>query len=772
MSFCYCEPFLTVLAAPGYRVRMIRKKVRGEHFRVEIRLRASRHRVRGAAWCIRYRAARSVMQNRQAFLSHGVSSSRARRNLLKSISAIGLLAGVAPATAQTVADADPVELEEIVVTADRSGFGADLVQVGTFRNARVLDVPLTVNVVPQELLRAQAVTGIYDALRNTAGVSRAQLNGSTYDNIAIRGILVENRTSYRLNGSLPTINLVDLPLENKDRVEVLKGVGALYYGYAPPSGIINLVTKRATRNITEFSANGTNHGSTAASVDVGRRITDRFGLRFNGAAGIVETGVNRVNGDRYVAALAADWQATDAIKLTFDAEHVAKDVTETSALQVLPAAQGFVPNLPDPTLNFGGRNLRYNAWATNILGRADIRLSRQFALTLEGGQAVTERDRDFSQLENYGGATGEGLLRVFRTRDQLYRNRNARAELAGAFATGPLVHNLIVGATSNWRFQNGRNSTVVTAGQSFFAPRDIDVPEPTVFTRAPLSIRDRGAYVVDRIGLGPVELLAGVRYSDYRSRSTAVNGAVTRFSLSRWTPSVGLIVKPSQRFSVYGTYLEGLEEGGTAPLNNANGGAVLPPAVSKQYEVGVKGEMLTGVLVQVAGYCIARPFAFTDPRDNSFKLAGRSRYQGIEASVTGEISRRLSIYASGQYLDAKVEQAVPATLVGLRPENTPKWTGSAYAEYRPAALDGFAIGGGAFYVGPRAVNALNQAFVDGYTTFSASARYTFETIGARGLTVQLNADNLANKRYWSTAGNNLLGVGLPRQIKLTARLAL
>ena len=143
-------------------------------------------------------------------------------------------------------------VDEIVVTADRrGGFGADLVQVGTFRGARLIDVPLTVNVVPRELLRAQAAQSVYDALRNTAGVSRAQLNGATYDNVAIRGILVENRTSYRLNGMLPVINLVDLPVENKDRVEVLKGVGALYYGFAPPSGIVNLVPKRADRDVTE-----------------------------------------------------------------------------------------------------------------------------------------------------------------------------------------------------------------------------------------------------------------------------------------------------------------------------------------------------------------------------------------------------------------------------------------------------------------------------------------------------------------------------------------
>ena len=676
------------------------------------------------------------------------------------------------AVAQPTSEAERPAIEEIVVTADRAGFGASLVQVGTFRNARIIDVPLTVNVVPQEVLRAQAVTGIYDALRNTAGVSRSQLNGSTYDNVAVRGILVENRTSYRLNGSLPTINLVDLPLENKDRVEVLKGVGALYYGFAPPSGIINLVTKRPDRDLLNVELSGTNHGSAKGAVDWSRRFTDRFGLRVNASAATIETGVDRVDGKRFMAAAAADLKLSDAVTVRLDAEHVRKDITETSALQLLPAAQGFIPDLPDPTLNFGGRDLRYDASATNLLGRVDWRLSRQWALTVEAGQAVTERDRDFSQLENYGGPTGDGLLRVFRTRDQRYRNRNARAELAGVVATGPVTHNLIAGVTGNWRFQNGRNSTAVTAAQNFFDPRDVDVAEPTVFTTAPVHIRDSGVYVVDRADFGPVELLAGLRYSDYKSRSTSAAGATTRFDLQKWTPSVGVIAKPTDDIRVYATYLEGLEEGGTAPLNNANGGDVLPPAVSRQYELGAKAELRRGLVGQLAVFQIDRPFAFTDPADRVFKLAGASRYRGVEASLTGEIGRQVSLYASGQYLDAEVRDSNIAAVIGKTPENTPEWTGSLFAEYRPAALPGLALGGGAFFVGERAVNALNQAFVDGFTTYSASLRYTIEGVTPNGLTLQLNADNLTNKRYWSTAGNNLLGVGLPRQVKLTARVGL
>src|SRR5690606_37818444 len=117
--------------------------------------------------------------------------------------------------------------------------------IGVYRGVDPIDVPQTTNVITRELLDAQNADNIYGALRNTAGVVHSQLNGATYDNISIRGVEMENRQNFRLNGSLPIINLVEMPLENKERVEVLKGASAFYYGLVPPSGIVNLVTKRA-----------------------------------------------------------------------------------------------------------------------------------------------------------------------------------------------------------------------------------------------------------------------------------------------------------------------------------------------------------------------------------------------------------------------------------------------------------------------------------------------------------------------------------------------
>src|SRR5258706_1483233 len=175
-------------------------------------------------------------------------------------------------------------LETINVSAEKvTGFRARTWQVGAFRDAEILDVPLTINVLPRTVLDVQQAEGIFDALKNTAGVTRAQTSGIIADNLVIRGITVENRTSYRLNGGLPINNLLEMPIENKERVEVLKGSSALYYGFTSPAGVVNLVTKRAgPEPVTSVTVSGNEFGSYQGHVDVGRQFENgQYGMRFN-----------------------------------------------------------------------------------------------------------------------------------------------------------------------------------------------------------------------------------------------------------------------------------------------------------------------------------------------------------------------------------------------------------------------------------------------------------------------------------------------------------
>ena len=107
------------------------------------------------------------------------------------------------------------ELATVNVDASRTnGFVPSTVEAGTFRGTSLMDVPATVNTVTRDVIELQGAAGVYDVLRNTAGVTRQQNGGDTFDQLVIRGIPVENRTNYRLNGSLAIPNISEIPREN------------------------------------------------------------------------------------------------------------------------------------------------------------------------------------------------------------------------------------------------------------------------------------------------------------------------------------------------------------------------------------------------------------------------------------------------------------------------------------------------------------------------------------------------------------------------------
>ncbi|HEY8617444.1 TonB-dependent siderophore receptor [Phenylobacterium sp.] len=682
-----------------------------------------------------------------------------------------LLAGVSLlATAAAAAESDaeaPRDLDELVVTADR-GFAAQAVQAGSFRNARVIDTPLTVSVISREVIEAQAARGLYDALRNTGGVTRSQLSGSTYDNIAIRGILVENRGNYRLNGALPVINLVEQPLENKARVEVLKGASALYYGFVPPSGVINMTTERPLDEaFNELTLRADSHGGYTGDLDVSRRFADgRIGARANLAYGEVETGVDRVQGERALATLALDVKPSDRLSVRLDYEYIEKDITEPPAIALLPAVGGVVrlPEVPDSSLNLGDKWLRYDAFAQNVMVRADYRISSRWAAKLEVGEAVTERDRFFTQFQNYNLATGDGQLQVSITRDQRFTNRNARAEIAGLVDTGPITHEITVGWTANERRSRGFSGPNQLTPQNLFNPRRLPVltfPTRTVLARS--NITDEGLYVFDRMEWGPLQVLGGLRRSDYQSVTTPPTGAITVYEVKETTPLGALIYKPVDWVSLYATYLEGMEEGGVAPPAAVNAFEVLPPAKSDQWEVGAKAEFGRSLVASIAYFQITRPNAFTNP-ERRYVLDGEVDYRGVEAMASGELTENLSLIASALWLDAEQTRG-SAAVVGRRPENTAEWTASLFAEWRTPWVEGLHLSAGLFYTGDRAANPQNQAFIDGYVLAEVGARLKREIAG-RETTFQVNVENLADKQYWNTAGNGFVGVGAPRTVKV------
>jgi iron complex outermembrane receptor protein len=303
--------------------------------------------------------------------------------------------------------------------------------------------------------------------------------------------------------------------------------------------------------------------------------------------------------------------------------------------------------------------------------------------------------------------------------------------------------------------------------QNLFAPRDIPEITPALSRGTDTRITDDGVYLLDRVAFGEGwQALVGVRHVDYESG----NAVSPTFRATETSPNVSLLYRPSRDVSLYASYLEGLEETGTAPANRANGGEILPPAVNRQKELGVKARLDRRTLLQAAVFRIDRPQTTTDAA-NRFILGGRTRYRGLEMSASGELGRHWAVVASALWLDAEIVSvgASNADELGKTPENTPRRTASLFVEYRVPQVPGWAVSAGAFHVGERMVDNRNRGRLDGFTTFSLGTRYATRWAG-RPVTLQANVDNLTDANDWSTGGNGLLGVTLPRALRLAAAI--
>jgi outer membrane receptor protein involved in Fe transport len=171
-------------------------------------------------------------------------------------------------------------------------------------------------------------------------------------------------------------------------VELLKGVSALYYGISTPSGIVNLVMKRAgDKPVTNVTLTGDAEGSYGGGVDIGRKFgaDKQFGVRLNGYGSHVETPINGVNGYRYLASGAFDWQATDKLSFKLDVEHYRRATDEPGGISL--AAFQLLKSVPDPHNRYAPVNAPYRTWSTNVLGRMDYAINDDWSVRAETGLA-------------------------------------------------------------------------------------------------------------------------------------------------------------------------------------------------------------------------------------------------------------------------------------------------------------------------------------------------------------------------------------------------
>ena len=260
-----------------------------------------------------------------------------------------------------------------------------------------------------------------------------------------------------------------------------------------------------------------------------------------------------------------------------------------------------------------------------------------------------------------------------------------------------------------------------------------------------------------------VQLFAGVRVSQLNRASERSDGSrAVAYDQTVTTPWAGLAWSPSASTMIYGSWGQGveLEAVPNRPSRFVNYGEALPAFKSRQTEIGAKWQASGRLLVTGALFSIDKPYSddVANATGIPIRVAGgkQARHRGLELAATGRLDEALSLQASMTVLDAKFIKAVDPALVGERVTNVPRVKTSLFADYKIAALPGFALNALAVFEHGKTVTADGSVTLPNAWQLDVGVRYQAKVAGKSTLW-RVNVENLTNRIYWREAPTQYWG---------------
>lgn len=656
------------------------------------------------------------------------------------------------------------------VTAERraGGFSTRGARAGVLGERDLIDIPFSIQVTPRELLDSAGVKDLKGLTRLDAALAPSFSGVGYYDAVSIRGLSLNNWTNYYKNGALFP-NQAKTAFENIDRVEVQRGLSGFLQGFAAPGGTVNYVTERPTaswQSRAELRVDG--DGTFIPGVDIGGPLNSdgSVGIRLNAAGGREGFHVDRIRTDRAFGSVALDWKPTRDFKLELDAQvDRRKGPTQPN---LLLDVNGNVPLNVDATRYLGQPWQTYFTRTREFGLNAEWSLAADWTAQLRLNNAYLYRD-DFSS--NIGNLQPNGDFDVFeyKSTDETRDSTNAELLLRGVVRSGGVAHELSAGVSSRRlkaRFGDGIYQVVGTS--NLYNPTAVADPQSV----APASYlafvnKDRGVFVSDFITFNDRwQALVGVRRSsvDFFSVFSAQPYRETVV-----TPSLALIFKPRPDTSVYASYVEGLEQGGSAPLSAANANAQLEPVTAEQVEIGVKREWLDGRLsASAALFQIDQPLSYVQASSNVFGYFGTRRHRGMEFTLAGEVRPGTRLHAGLVLLDAKALNTGDPTVDGQTPDGVANRQFNLWID-QALPTPGWSAQFGLRGSSSRTADNTGTASVPGWLVADVGLRYQTRFQG-RALDLGLQIRNLTDKFHYESTGFGQLYVGGARTVAVSASM--
>ncbi|MGD1913727.1 MAG: TonB-dependent siderophore receptor [Rivularia sp. (in: cyanobacteria)] len=642
--------------------------------------------------------------------------------------------------------------------------------VGTRTDTPVINVPQSIQAIPEQVLEEQGTTNLGEALQNSAGVTTGRVSS---DSLAITPVIrgFESKNTQR-NGLRDTTLGTIAETTNVERFEILKGPASVLFGQGDLGGTVNIVTKvplnepayKIDYQIGDF-------GLHRPSIDITGPLSNKLDsatYRLTSSYQWSESFRDFEERRTFFVSPVVKLINTEKTQLIAEVEHV--NSNSTGGAPELPAVGTVLDNPEgkiDSGVNLGEPSLSESESRVTRLG---YRFKHDFNdnLAIANELLISTADIPVSTF-----AVGTGLRdnryfdRVLLENPNELSSLNLNTNLNGKFNTGDIEHELLFGVElSRDTFDDKLNLYFIGEIDIFnpeYSPESFNSSFPLVFADAKTETNSIGFYLQDQITFSKQWILVlGGRFDV--ADQTYEDREDSRESYERideaFSPRAGIVYKPAENISIYGSYTRsfkpvvGREKSFDSTTNTLITGDPFEPETGTQYEVGVKADLLDNTLsTTLSLFHLERTNVIEEGADSSLgsQQTGKQRSQGVEVSVVGEILPGWNILGSYAYTDATIAEDDTFD-EGNSLRNVPKHGASLWTTYQiqSGTLEGLGLGLGLYYVGERQGDLDNSFSLPGYLRTDASLFYKRNNFAA-----SLNFRNLFDVNYYQGARSDL-----------------
>lgn len=661
--------------------------------------------------------------------------------------------------------------------------------VATRLAARLIDVPQSVQVFPNQMIEDRAILEGNELFRNVSGMNQNSYSAMTFRGFTQREILYNGMRGNPFGSLEGDVNNAgfstsQIRLTNIQRVEVLKGATGAMYGSGEVGGLINYVTKKPKEVMdAEMQVRIGSFAQRMVNSEFTGPITQKLLAR--GAFYFEDRDLFRNNAGSKNSHAAGNllYRANDNNRFSAEYEFINQRLPGNRLRGVpVDAAGNFLTDIEwsanEPTdfiklvarvLQLRGEHNLPRGWNADYTFRYleyenndKYHESRGLNAATATGRTMRREFRNFfrwnddwslngnvSKVANLGRAGTHTVLFGVEHIEQDHAFRQARArerEVAGGTVPALDIFNPVYGLTneSNYTLNAFTTNTAQTKRTGFYAQDQI---------------------VVNRF----VQFLLSGRVDRFDDKGFAL--VPLTFKDSALSGRAGVVIKPTEQIAFYGSYANSFIR---APIYSQTPQANGPfqPETGRQTEVGVKTEWLDRKLFVTAAFFninkknILRPDPLLGPGGNNVNAllaVGAARSRGFEFNIEGFVTRRWYTAFNYANVNTRILRDNVASLIGQPLANAPKHTVGLFTRYN--FLESTGVGFGLESASDR-VEPFAGIRADGYTIADLSF-YQDLTSRAR---LQLQITNITNREY---AVSSLFAArvgnfpGQPRAVMLT-----